>query len=96
MIRMVYQHINLMLVIFLFVELRVQDNKVAKVYDWDPATRELLLTFEIDELAFIDGGIPSTEDSIVQFDAGVANSSDNSDDPHVVRYYRINLQSLHC
>ena len=53
----------------------MQDSKVAKVYDWDPATRELLVTFEVDELAFIDGGIPSTEDNIVQFDAGVANSS---------------------
>ena len=51
------------------------NNKVAKVYDWNPATRELLVTFEVDELAFIDGGIPSTEDAIVQFDAGVANSS---------------------
>ena len=36
-------------------------NKVAKVYDWNPSTRELLVVFEIDELAFIDGGIPSTE-----------------------------------
>ena len=59
-------------------------SKVAKVYDWDPATRELLVTFEVDELAFIDGGIPSTEDNIVQFDAGVANSSSNSDLPHVL------------
>ena len=61
-----------------------QDSKVAKVYDWDPVTRELLVTFEVDELAFIDGGIPSTEDSIVQFDAGVANSSDNTQLPHVL------------
>ena len=50
-------------------------NKVAKVYDWNPATRELLVVFEIDELAFIDGGIAATEDATVQFDAGVANSS---------------------
>ena len=48
------------------------NNKVAKVYDWNPQTRELLVTFEVDELAFIDGGIPSTLDAIVQFDAGVA------------------------
>ena len=60
------------------------NNKVAKVYDWNPSTRELLLTFEIDELAFIDGGIPSTEDATVQFDAGVASSSSASDNPHVV------------
>ena len=50
-------------------------NKGAKVYDWDPVTRALLVTFEIDELAFIDGGLPSTEDAIVQFDAGVADSA---------------------
>ncbi|BCV01307.1 MAG: hypothetical protein CM15mV41_1180 [Caudoviricetes sp.] len=30
-----------------------------------------LVVFEV-ENAFIDGGIPSTEDAIVQFDAGVA------------------------
>ncbi len=59
-------------------------NKVAKVYDWDPATRALLVTFEIDELAFIDGGLPSTEDAIVQFDAGVADSAPSGFDPHVV------------
>ena len=75
----------------------VQDSKVAKVYDWDPVTRELLVTFEVDELAFIDAGIPSTEDSIVQFDAGVANASDNTQLPHVIvkqkmvqHYYIIN------
>ena len=27
------------------------NNKVAKVYDWNPQTRELLVTFEVDELA---------------------------------------------
>ena len=59
-------------------------NKVAKVYDWDPATRALLVTFEVDELAFIDGGIPSTEDAIVQFDAGVAASAPSGFDPHVI------------
>jgi len=59
-------------------------NKVAKVYDWDPTTRELLVTFEVDELAFIDGGIPSTEDAIVQFDAGVAASAPGGFNPHVL------------
>jgi len=59
-------------------------NKVAKVYDWDSATRALLVTFEVDELAFIDGGIPSTEDAIVQFDAGVAASAPAGFDPHVL------------
>ena len=57
-------------------------NKVAKVYDWNPASRELLVTFEVDELAFIDGGRPSTEDAIVQFDAGVAASSGSGILPH--------------
>ncbi len=59
-------------------------NKVAKVYDWNASTRELLLTFEIDELAFIDGGIPSSEEATVQFDAGVAGASGALDSPHVV------------
>ena len=59
-------------------------NKIAKVYDWDPSTRELLVVFEVDELAFIDGGIPSTEDAIVQFDAGVANSSGTGVLPHTI------------
>jgi len=54
-------------------------NKIAKVYDWNPETRELLVVFEIDELAFIDAGIAATEDATVQFDAGVANSSTSSD-----------------
>ena len=60
------------------------NNKVAKVYDWDPSTRELLVTFEVDELAFIDGGRAATEDAIVQFDAGVAASSGSGILPHVV------------
>jgi len=59
-------------------------NKVAKVYDWDPTTRELLVTFEVDELAFIDAGIPSTEDAIVQFDAGLAGSAPGGFNPHVL------------
>jgi len=60
------------------------NNKVAKVYDWNPSTRELLVTFEVDELAFIDGGIPSTEDAIVQFDAGLADSASSAFLPHVI------------
>lgn len=61
-----------------------KNNKLAKVYDWNPVTRELLVTFEVDELAFIDGGIPSTEDRIVQFDAGVADSANSSFQPHAL------------
>ena len=59
-------------------------NKIAKVYDWNAQTRELLVAFEVDELAFIDAGIPSTEDAIVQFDAGVADSANSGFQPHVV------------
>ena len=61
-----------------------QNNKVAKVYDWNPANRELLVTFEVDELAFIDAGVPGTEDAIVQFDAGVYDSAQQGFDPHVI------------
>ena len=60
------------------------NNKVAKVYDWNPTSRELLVTFEVDELAFIDGGIPSTEDAIVQFDGGVASSAASGFQPHTI------------
>lgn len=59
-------------------------NKVAKVYDWNPTTKELLVTFEVDELAFIDAGIPSTEDNIVQFDAGLYSSTTAAQLPHVI------------
>ena len=60
------------------------NNKIAKVYDWNPNNRELLVTFEVDELAFIDAGIPSTEDTIVQFDAGTAGSANSAFQPHTV------------
>jgi hypothetical protein len=60
------------------------NNKVAKVYDWNPNTKELLVTFEVDELAFIDGGIPSTEDLTVQFDGGTPSSASSLYLPHVV------------
>tara|TARA_B100000073_G_scaffold346603_1_gene358409 strand:- start:561 stop:4733 length:4173 start_codon:yes stop_codon:yes gene_type:complete len=60
------------------------NNKIAKVYDWNPNLRELLVTFEVDELAFIDAGIPSTEDTIVQFDAGTPGSASSSFQPHVI------------
>ncbi|AIX17738.1 hypothetical protein Syn7803C67_86 [Synechococcus phage ACG-2014b] len=57
-------------------------NKLAKVYDWDPTTKELLVTFEIDELAFIDAGFAATEDAIVQFGGGLPDSSTASQLPH--------------
>ena len=62
----------------------MQTTKLLKVYDWNPNTRELLVTFEVDELAFIDAGIPSTEDAIVQFDAGVAASANSNYQPHTL------------
>ena len=70
------------------------NNKVAKVYDWDPSTRELLVTFEVDELAFIDGGRAATEDAIVQFDAGVAASSGAGVLPHVLLIHRKHYYSI--
>ena len=59
-------------------------SKIAKVYDWNPNLRELLVTFEVDELAFIDGGIPTTEDAVVQFDAGIPNSAGAGFAPHTL------------
>ena len=61
-----------------------ENNKIAKVYDWNPNTRELLVTFEVDELAYIDGGRPSTEDAIVQFDAGIYESTNSNQLPHII------------
>ena len=61
-----------------------ENNKIAKVYDWNANTRELLVTFEVDELAFIDGGRPSTEDAIVQFDAGIYESTNSNQLPHII------------
>ena len=58
------------------------NNKLARVYDWNPNTKELFVTFEIDELAFIDAGFAVTEDAIVQFDAGLPDSSSSSQLPH--------------
>lgn len=60
------------------------NNKIAKVYDWNPNNRELLVTFEVDKLAFIDAGLPSTEDTIVQFDSGTPGSASSSFQPHVI------------
>ena len=57
-------------------------NKIAKVYDWIPATRELFVKFEVDDLAFIDAGIPSSEELTIAFDAGTADSAGQSSLPH--------------
>jgi hypothetical protein len=58
-------------------------SKIAVVYDWDPVTRELFVIFQVDELAFIDGGSPG-EKSPISFDAGVADSSSTFELPHIV------------
>ncbi len=59
-------------------------NKVAIVYDWNPVTRELFVTFEVDELAFIDGGRSNEKTAVIQFIAGVASSSGTGQSPHVL------------
>lgn len=58
-------------------------NKIAIVYDWIPETRELLIVFQVDALAFIDAGSAGEKTNIV-FDGGVADSSQNGDLPHVL------------
>ena len=60
------------------------NNRVAIVYDWDPTERALYLTFEVDELAFIDGGRSNEKSKIVAFVAGVARSSGTGIEPHVL------------
>ena len=60
------------------------NNRVAIVYDWDVVNRALYLTFEIDELAFIDGGRSNEKSTIVAFVAGVAGSSGTGVEPHVL------------
>jgi hypothetical protein len=63
--------------------IEVASSKIAKVYDWNPVTRELFVIFEVDELAFIDAGSPGERTNVV-FDAGVADSSDSFDNPHTI------------
>tara|TARA_B100000902_G_scaffold229692_1_gene217945 strand:+ start:90 stop:1973 length:1884 start_codon:yes stop_codon:yes gene_type:complete len=60
------------------------NNRVAIVYDWDPVERALYLTFEVDELAFIDGGRSNEKSKIVAFVAGVAGSSGTGIEPHTL------------
>lgn len=64
---------------------RVQEdktNKVAIVYDWRPETRELFLIFQVDELAFIDGGSSQIKSQVIDFYAGVASSTQTGVEPH--------------
>jgi len=46
-------------------------SKVSRVYDWRPTTRELLVIFEVDELAEIDAGRPLEPTATVRFNGGV-------------------------
>ena len=59
-------------------------NRIAIVYDWDPVSHALYLTFEVDELAFIDGGNSSDKTKSIQFVAGAAQSSGTGVLPHVL------------
>jgi len=58
------------------------NNRVAVVYDWIPEERALYVTFEIDELAFIDAGRSNEKAKIVAFVAGSAASSGTGQAPH--------------
>ena len=61
-----------------------KSNKVAIVYDWRPETKELFLTFQVDELAFIDGGRSNEKTAVIQFIAGSAASSGTGVSPHTL------------
>ena len=60
------------------------NNRVAIVYDWDPVQKALYLTFEVDELAFIDGGRSNEKSKIIAFVAGSAGASGTGVEPHVL------------
>lgn len=60
------------------------NNRVAIVYDWIQEERALYVTFEIDELAFIDAGRSNEKAKIVAFVAGSAASSGTGQEPHVL------------
>ena len=60
------------------------NNRVAIVYDWDPVQRALYLTFQVDELAFIDGGRSGEKSQIIAFVGGTSGSSGTGVAPHVL------------
>ena len=60
------------------------NNRVAIVYDWDPVQRALYLTFEVDELAFIDAGRSNEKAKNIAFVAGTSGSSGTGIEPHVL------------
>ena len=59
-------------------------NKIARVYDWVPADKALYLVFEVDKLAFIDGGSSMVTSQVIDFTAGIAASSATGVEPHVL------------
>lgn len=59
-------------------------NKIARVYDWKPEINALFLVFEVDKLAFIDGGSSNTLSQVIDFIGGVAASSETGVEPHVL------------
>ena len=60
------------------------NNRVAIVYDWDPVQRALYLTFQVDELAFIDGGRSNEKSQIIAFVGGTSGSSGTGVAPHIL------------
>lgn len=61
-----------------------ENNKIARVYDWNNETKELFVVFEVDELAFIDAGRAEVDENIVAFDAGLPTSATQQYAPHTV------------
>lgn len=59
-------------------------NRVAIVYDWDETERALYLTFQVDELAFIDAGRSGEKSKIIAFFAGTSGSSGTGVAPHTL------------
>ena len=59
-------------------------NKIARVYDWIPETRALYLVFEVDELAFIDGGSSKMVSQVIDFSGGVSAASATGVEPHIL------------
>ena len=59
-------------------------NKIARVYDWIPEQRALFLTFEVDELAFIDGGSSQVKSQVIDFSGGVGSASATGVAPHTI------------
>lgn len=57
-------------------------NKIARVYDWRPEEKALFLVFEVDELAFIDGGNSSVTSQVIDFSGGIATSTQTGVEPH--------------